>query len=71
MPLKKSVLLRVCSMAALLNVTLTKIPFRDESLLNHLERFGYDIGEVRHIKVREVGAQHQPQPKAHVGIENT
>jgi hypothetical protein len=31
-----------------------KIVLGDEALLNHLERFGYDIGEVRHIEVREV-----------------
>jgi hypothetical protein len=33
---------------------LAKILFGDEALVNHLERFGYDVGEVRHVKMREV-----------------
>jgi len=41
----------------------------DEALLNHLERFGYDIRKVGNIKVREVGAEYRPQPKAHPRIE--
>src|SRR5688572_6108719 len=46
---------------------LAKILFGDEALLYHLERFGYYLAEIRHIKVREVGAEHRPQPKAHAG----
>src|SRR5205823_4890121 len=48
---------------------LAKILFGDEALLNQLKRFGYHLAEIRHIKVREVGAEHRPQPKAHPGIE--
>jgi hypothetical protein len=33
---------------------LAKILLGDESLLNHLERFGYDIRKVGDVKMREV-----------------
>jgi len=69
--LKKPGLLRVCSIAASGERELAKILFGDEALLNHLKRFGYDIRKVGHVKVREVGAEHRPQPKAHPRIEGS
>jgi len=33
---------------------LAKIVFGDEAFLNHLKRFGYDIGKVGDVKMREV-----------------
>jgi hypothetical protein len=53
----------VRSIAALVNVNSAKILFGDEALLNHLERFGYDIRKVGDVEVREVGAEHRPQPR--------
>jgi hypothetical protein len=61
----------VCSIAASGERELAKILFGDEALLNHLKRFGYDIRKVGHVKVREVGAEHRPQPKAHPRIEGS
>jgi hypothetical protein len=48
---------------------LAKILFGDESLLDHLERFGYHLAEIGHIEVREAGAKHRPQPKAYAGTK--
>jgi len=48
---------------------LAKILFGDEALLNHLKRFGYHLAEIRHIKMREVGAEHRPQAEADSRIE--
>ena len=48
---------------------LAKILVGDEALLDHFERFRYYLAEIRHIEMREVGAEHWLQPKAHPGIE--
>jgi hypothetical protein len=39
---------------------LAKILFGDEALLDHLERFGYHLAKIRHIKMREVGMCKEP-----------
>ena len=68
-PLKKSGLLRVCSMRGVGERELAEILLGDEALLHHLERFGNHLPEIGHVEMREVGAEDRPQPDAHAGIE--